>query len=86
MKLQLGGLPIKERGIGAKRDLLNGPGFEEGFDTTAAFEFGDVDPSIWQGLQRGMNHGAAGIEHHHTSVWKRFEQGGEGFEIHAWGL
>ena len=48
--------------------MLGGPGFEEGFDDAAAFQFGDVDPEIGSGLQLGVDHGCAGVEDHDSAI------------------
>ncbi len=81
LEFQLGGQPIEEGRVGAEGKLLDGPGLKEGFEDAAAFEFGDVEPEVWGGLERCMDHGGAGVEDHDTGFGDVFEKSREQFEI-----
>ena len=86
LEFQFGGLPVEEGGVGAEGELLDGPGLEEGFDDAAAFEFGDVEPEVWGGLEGGVDHGGAGVEDHDAGFGDVFEKSRERFEIDGGGL
>ncbi len=86
LELELGGLPVEEGGIGTKGELLGWPGLKECFEDAAAFEFGDVDPEIFSGLEGRVNHGGTGVEHHDAGFGDVFEKSRQRFEIDGGGL